>query len=288
MSNSDSDRKCVKFFQRKDGTITTDECPRFLRPIRDQYKRAAYLVSMISALIISVVGGVIFYKMKDVPKSIEIFQYFPVDPRYGQTGEVGGGLGGTDLVDSYFHEIEEGVRILSEDVLSRLTLNELYLKRTFEVDILEQLEAVYSNNNDPLKAFKCNQLIVAVKLEDSRFASRKVELISNFEDRRQTEISNFLNAVDFSDLFVVSDVLSALRTSLAIADCKPSTLAFTTIPIEYHNRIVYKDGHKFVQLAFDNDNKILFRQLLDRIQPITSEDIAFRNKMLTVFPPLEN
>jgi len=287
MSNSKGERKCVKFYQRKDGTITTDECPKFLRPVRDQYRRAAYAASMISAFIISVVGAKTFLNIKDVPKAIETFQYFPVDPRYGASGEVGGGMFGIDLVDFYLQELKEGMRILSEDVVSRLTLNELYFKRIFETEVLEQLKAAYLNKHLPDKAFKCDELIVAIKLEDSRFASRTVELITELEDRRQTQIREILDSVNYDQAFFSSDLVKALHTGLEIANCKPPTVAFTLAPIEYHNRTVYKDGERLVQIAVDKDNKILFRQLLEKFQPTLPEDIVFKNKMLSVFPPLE-
>jgi hypothetical protein len=46
--------ECMRFFRRTDGTIMTDNCPRALRKIRDQYRFAARAVASVFAALISV------------------------------------------------------------------------------------------------------------------------------------------------------------------------------------------------------------------------------------------
>lgn len=45
--------ECMRFYRRTDGTIMTDNCPRALRRIRDQYRFAARAVASVVALLLS-------------------------------------------------------------------------------------------------------------------------------------------------------------------------------------------------------------------------------------------
>lgn len=280
-SSVEGAKKCVKFYQRKDGTITTDECPQFLRPVRDQYRKAVYAVSCMSAFIISVFGGATFFKLGKVPEAPASFSYYPVDPRYGASGMIGE----SDLVELYFGRLSEFIRVLSLDVVGNLSLNELYLKRTFEIEIFEKLKDIFWNNEQFVMAFKCDELLVAIKLEDPRYAQNKYELLYALESRRQDRISEMLNSADFMD-FSQPDgaILNVLKDCLEIANCEPPTRAFECVS---GNRYSYKDGVKNISVTFDQHNRFLFGHILRLAPAVTSADIDFKNKMMHVFPPAD-
>jgi hypothetical protein len=71
-------RLCLRFYQRKDGTIITDNCPVGLRKIRDRMKRCAAAVIM-SLVWVGLVSSARAQGLVGAP----------VDPRFGVSGEVG-------------------------------------------------------------------------------------------------------------------------------------------------------------------------------------------------------
>ena len=71
-------RLCLRLYQRKDGTIITDNCPVGLRKIRDRMKRCAAAVIM-SLVWVGLVSSARAQGLVGAP----------VDVRYGVSGEVG-------------------------------------------------------------------------------------------------------------------------------------------------------------------------------------------------------
>ncbi|MCW5822381.1 MAG: hypothetical protein KIT34_06225 [Cyanobacteria bacterium TGS_CYA1] len=173
LSSHSGDRKCVKFFLRQDGTITTDECPKFLRPVRAQYRKVVYAVSAFYAFIISIFASQAYFKTNDIAE-IKVIPSVPVDPRYGQSGEVGGGLGGDVLVSTYYSVLDEGIR-LTNDAALKVSLNEAYFKRTFELDLLEQLRCAYLNNGNLEMASNCEDLLYEIKSQQRVTVNSRME-----------------------------------------------------------------------------------------------------------------
>lgn len=83
-------RLCLRLYRRADGTIITDNCPVGLRKIRDRLKLTAAAM-----LAIFVILG--FMDSAQAQGLVGA----PVDPRYGQSNEVGQ-LGGAAYADSAF------------------------------------------------------------------------------------------------------------------------------------------------------------------------------------------
>lgn len=282
-SNKRGEKKCVKFYQRKDGTITTDECPKFLRPVRDHCRSVIHAVSLSIAFIISIVGGTTLLKLNRASQeAVTSSYYYPFDPRYGMSGMIGE----SDLVMLYFTRLAECIHVLTIDSVATFSLNELYFKRTFEIEIFEKLKDVFWNRKQFVMAFKCDELVVAIKLEDPRYAPNSLDLICDLDNRRQDRISEILNAASKMD-FSLKDgaIMQELRDCLAIANCEPPTKAF-----EYPlgNRYTYMEGTKTISVALDENNRFLFGHILSIAPAFSASDIAFKNKMMLVFPPLTN
>ncbi len=280
-SSGEGAKKCVKFYQRKDGTITTDECPQFLRPVRDHCRRAFHAVSLAIALLISIVSGTTLFKLNRPSPEVDTSPYYyPVDPRYGMAGTIGE----SDLVMLYFTRLAECIHVLTIDSIGTFSLNELYFKRTFEMEIFEKLKDAFCRKKQFVMAFKCDELVVAIKLEDPRYAPNKYELLAQLESRRQLRIREILNTASNMD-FSLKDgaILHKLRDCLAIANCEPPTKAFEWVSGDLYT---YKEGTKTVPIAFDKSNRHLFGHILSLAPAASDLDVAFKTKMMDVFPPV--
>src|ERR1700733_14192487 len=85
--NMDADQVCLRIYRNADGTIITDECPRWLRPLRRGWRRIAKIAVAIVAIAASAQG--VLAKDKEAccsdlstnmsePKVINLFQTEPV------------------------------------------------------------------------------------------------------------------------------------------------------------------------------------------------------------------
>ncbi len=82
LTENTQERPCVKLYKRADGTLITDNCPVGLRKARERCLKVA-------AKILFFIGLSVLAQKVQAQGLVGA----PVDPRYGQSGEVGGGLG---------------------------------------------------------------------------------------------------------------------------------------------------------------------------------------------------
>lgn len=257
----DGSRNCVRFFLRADGTITTDECPRFLRPLRNSCLHLSKAVSMAMAFVMSVFTY--GCSKGEVSQSNEMpvgQKSTSVDPRYGVSGEVGGGLGGDDLScllssfqnlfaeqwNYYFHELPE-------------LLN---YQRSFDFKKAEHKRTDCLSKQQYLMAFRLYELETAFRLADPSLKGKANVYLKGFEIERQRMIASLLENSSTKPLSENSSaVQDDMKDCLTIASFEPATSKFEKYALPYVDEFSYMKEGEMKTGLMSKANKAKFKQL---------------------------
>lgn len=211
-SKSD-DNLCLKFYHRADGTIKTDNCPRYLRSIRNRIRWLHKTTSLSLAFLLSLIGTALTqahasdaYK-KDDGKSFGANTY-KLDPNENPSLMLGVSCGPTSPVRLLMMEVlhqtgtvrwgrgkhalyNKGPDVTRPDEVLLFAIYQRMIKdRALDLNKLEELKKVYLDNDSTLvEAFKVMELELLIKLKAPSQHQDLTESLTEFEEFRQKELN---------------------------------------------------------------------------------------------------
>lgn len=240
LSERNGNDLCVKFFMRSDGTIKTDNCPRYLRPARNTFRYLQYALTSIGAFVMS------SFHLSAIAAEKGLFhikfeshwtEYLPMTGARA-TDEVRCALyqvynaraKGISLnaIEDLKRQVEKTKTVKRDDLQNLL---ELYLKHNQSEDArdvlnLEILLIEKERNPD----FDRNQAILHVINTRSRIAEKYYESAKdNIKKGNQSQAVK-----DLEQFFFISELNSKFEKSFAETSKLPTIRTFVDHPFREH------------------------------------------------------
>ncbi len=300
-TKSDGTRNCIKFYQRADGTITTDECPGFLRPVRNQFRFLKKVISTIVAFMAaSLTHGCLMFERDSrynterdlVQKHFglsEIALYSaPIDPRYGDSG-----MTASESVQDSFRRLIGDWGVLPTSELMELPADDqvkliLTRQRTIDFWLLDKLREKCILERKYVSAFRLSELETVVKFDNPTLKDKKQEMIDKLEKDRQRIIGLILNEVRSFDRSYM--LLNVLELALAVANVSTATKDFKPNLGETVHLYKYKNSGDEGTFLFSDANKMKFLSLLKRVDSssVNADSMKLKKRMLALLDSQKN
>lgn len=237
LSERNGNDLCVKFFMRSDGTIKTDNCPRYLRPARNTFRYLQYALTSIGAFVMSLSAIAAEKGLFHIKFESHWTEYLPMTGA-SATDEVRCALyqvynaraKGISLnaIENLKRQVEKTKTVKRDDLQNLL---ELYLKHNQSEDAqdvlnLEILLIEKEQNPD----FDRNQAILHVINARSRIAEKYYESAKdNIKKGNQSQAVK-----DLEQFFFISELNSKFEKSFAETSKLTTIRTFVDHPFREH------------------------------------------------------
>ncbi|MDX2107202.1 MAG: hypothetical protein SFY67_12445 [Candidatus Melainabacteria bacterium] len=170
---------CVKFYLRSDGTITTDDCPRILRPARNTARFIGRVVAgFVSVLIYSIANSIpLFASENKDSKQTSAASIFKKDVEFryrasimlGQTcpSEIG------DLCKLLFNMVPEND--IEKSLLSKIP-TDAYRGQDLEIELIQQLSNYYKTSQQTDRYLLAKMIETSIQIETANYKTTEKEL----------------------------------------------------------------------------------------------------------------
>ncbi len=262
--NSKSDELCVKFYLRSDGTIKTNNCPRFLRPI---YRRLEWMrsgISFASMFIVSLLTGC--SKTPDLQRP----------PAMGRPN-----LAVSEKIVERVLSVEPRSPVETKYLLD--LKSSINLQRVLDTQVLSDLKNYYASNNQETKHFRIKLLQILLKAKEPRKECLLDSMLLSFEKERQQVLERLLNEAESqTEKKKYSAAWQTLSRYIDLSGCDLAyTATATALPDGVKKWTIVDADHKLRIIVLSEPSLQKAISLLQKMEPEIYPAILLKNQLLS-------